>query len=313
VKRILIFGIGGIGGYVASRLAAWGSEIETIFIARGAHLGAIRSHGLRFRASDGSETTVRPSVATDDPSSVGGPVDGVFICTKGYDLAGACRALVPVVGPQTVILPLLNGADIYERCRSVIRDGVVLPGGIYISSSVAEPGLVVQSGGRGNLFLGPEPGKKNFDYAPFKTLLDGASFPYEWLDDPFPAIWNKYLFIAAYGLVTGWTGKTLGAVIADEELAGTTLAIQREIAAIAYKKNINLPLDAATLAFEKGKAFPPSTKTSFQRDLETPGKPNEGELFGETIIKLGKELGVPTPVTERVYGLIRNAMGKKGA
>jgi 2-dehydropantoate 2-reductase len=276
-------------------------------------LEAIRSKGLRFRTPNGSETVVRPSAATDNPSSVGGTVDGVFVCTKGYDLAGACRALVPVVGPQTVILPLLNGADIYERCRSIIQDAVVLPGGIYISSSVAEPGLVVQSGGKGNLFLGPEPGKKSFNYSPFKTLLDRASFPYEWQDDPFPAIWNKYLFIAAYGLVTGWTGKTIGEVIADGELAGTTLAIQREIAAIALRRQINLPPDAAAAAFEKGKSFPPSTKTSFQRDLETPGKPNEGELFGETIIKLGKETGVPTPVTERVYGHIRNAMGKKGA
>lgn len=311
MKRILIFGMGGIGGYVASRLAALGSEIETIFIARGAHLEALRSKGLRFRAPDGSERTVRPTVATDNPSSVGGTVDGVFICTKGYDLADACRALVPVVGPQTIILPLLNGADIYERCRSVIQDAVVLPGGIYISSSVVEPGLVVQLGGKGNLFLGPEPGKGDFDYSPFKTLLDKASFPYEWLDDPFPAVWNKYLFIAAYGLVTGWTGKTIGEVIAADELAGTTLAIQKEIAEIAHRRRIKLPSDAATAAFEKGKAFPPSTKTSFQRDLETPGKPNEGELFGETIIKLGKETGVPTPVTERVYGHIRDAMGKK--
>ena len=313
MKRILIFGMGGIGGYVASRLAALGSEIETIFIARTAHLEAIKSKGLRFRSPDGSETTIRPSIATDNPSSAGGTVDGVFICTKGYDLAGACRALVPVVGPRTIILPLLNGADIYERCRSVIQDGVVLPGGIYISSSVAEPGLVVQSGGKGNLFLGPEPGKKNVDYAPFKTLLDRASFPYEWQDDPFPAIWKKYLFIAAYGLVTGWTGKTIGEVIAEDELAGTTLAIQREIAAIALRRRINLPPDAAAAAFEKGRAFPPATKTSFQRDLETPGKPNEGELFGETILRLGKETGVPTPVTERVYGHIRDAMGKKGA
>lgn len=313
MKRILIFGIGGIGGYVASRLAALSSEIETIFIARGAHLEAIRSKGLRFRTPDGVENTIRPTVATDNPASAGGPVDGVFICTKGYDLAEACRALLPVIGLQTVILPLLNGADIYERCRSVIQGGVVLPGGIYISSSVTEPGLVVQSGGKGNLFLGPEPGKQGFDYSPFKSLLDRAAFPYEWLDDPFIAIWNKYLFIAAYGLVTGWTGKTIGQVIADTALAETTLAIQKEIAAIAHRKKINLPPDAATAAFEKGRAFPPSTKTSFQRDLETPGKPNEGELFGETILRLGKETGVPTPVTERVYGHIRDAMGKKGA
>jgi len=179
----------------------------------------------------------------------------------------------------------------------------VVPAGIYISSSIAESGLVVHSGGKGNLFLGKEKGK-TFDPKPLRALLDAASIPYEWLDDPLPAVWTKYLFIASYGLVTGMSGKSIGGVIADSELATLAQGIQKEIAAIAIALKINIPSDAANAAFEKGKAFPPETKTSYQRDLEIKGKANEGELFGGTILSLGKKLGIPTPVTEKVYKAI---------
>jgi 2-dehydropantoate 2-reductase len=225
----------------------------------------------------------------------------IFLCVKGYDLKSVCQAASPIVGPETVILPLLNGADIYERVRFVISGGIVLPGGIYVSSSIAEPGVVFHSGGKGNIFLGSEPGRDDFDPAPLLNLLQKADIPYEWLHDPLTAVWKKYIFIAPYGLVTGMSGKTIGEVIADPQLAALVRGIQKEVAAIAKKKGIHLPEDAAEKAFESGKSFPFDTKTSFQRDLEVPGKPHEGDIFGGTIMRLGKETGVSTPVTADVY------------
>lgn len=313
MKKIVVYGIGGIGGYVGERIAAGAEAMaragagigkpELAFVARGAHLAAIRKEGLRYRAPDGKETTVRPAVATDDPGVLG-QVDLVFLCVKGYDLAAACSSLKGAVGPATTVVPLLNGADVRERVRAVLGKGYVLPAAIYISSSVAEPGLVVHAGGKGNLVLGREPAKLDFDPAPLRTLLDHSAIPYEWFDDPLPAIWTKFLFIASFALATGLSGKTIGEVLADDKLAASVRAIQREIAAIAKAKGIALPADAADAAFEKGKAFPPSTKTSYQRDLEVPGKPNEGDLFGGTILRLGRELGVPTPATADVFGRI---------
>ena len=299
---IMVFGMGGIGGYIGAKLGAVPAKagFELSFIARGAHLEAIKSKGLRFRASDGAESVVRPAIATADPAAVG-LVDLVFLCVKGYDLEAACRALAPVVGPRTVVVPLLNGADIHERVRKFLKAGIVLPAGIYISSSVTEPGLVVHAGGKGNLFLGNESGKTGFDPAPLRAVLEAASLPYEWFDDPRPAVWTKYLFIASFGLVTGMSGKSIGGVVADEELSALARGIQTEIAAIAKAEGVVLPADAAVAAFEKGKGFPFATKTSYQRDLEVPGKPNEGELFGGTILALGKKHGIPTPMTERAY------------
>ncbi len=303
MKRIIVFGLGGIGGYIGARLGGAGAGTEVVFIARGAHLAAIRKSGLRFRSPDGREETVKPFLATDAVAEAG-KADAVFICTKGYDLVEACRSLVPAIGPDTVVLPLLNGADIHDRVRGVLKTGVVLPGGIYISSTVIEPGLVAQAGGKGNLFLGKDPGRPDFDQASFLALLGRAGIPYDWQDDPFPAIWAKYLFIAGFGLVTGLSGKTIGEVIADPELAATVRGIQGEAAALARATGVKLPEDAAEAAFEKGKAFPPATKTSFQRDLAQSGKPHEGDLFGGTILRLAKETGLPAPTAARVYDAI---------
>jgi 2-dehydropantoate 2-reductase len=302
MKRIMVFGLGGIGGYVAAQLSRV-PGVELLFIARGAHLEAMRTRGLTYRSPDGLETVVQPTVITDDPGAVG-PVDLAFLCVKGYDLPASCGALEGTVGPSGVVLPLLNGADIYERVRSLVRTGTVLPAGIYISSSVTEPGVVVHSGGKGNIFLGREPGSADFNPTALLTLLSAAQISHEWAEDPMPAVWTKYLFIASYGLVTGLSGKTVGEVIADATLAELTKGIQREIATLAARKGIVLGADAASAAFEKGKAYPPTTKSSFQRDLEIPGKPNEGDLFGGTILRLGRELDVPTPVTAEVYGRI---------
>jgi len=312
MKRIVVFGIGGIGGYIAARIgmgieaAVGGEKYEAVFIARGAHLDAIKAGGLRYKAPDGMESVVRPTLATSDPAKAG-PADFVFLCVKGYDLDSACRSIVPIVGPATVIVPLLNGADIYERVRSIVKGGIVVPASIYIASTVKEPGLVHHGSGKGSLVLGREPGRPDYDPAPLRALLDQSGIPYDWYEDPFPAIWTKYLFIASFALVTARSGLGIGGVIADASWSATAKEIQAEVAAIAKAKGIKLPADAASQAFDKGKAFAPDTKTSYQRDVEVPGKPNEGELFGGTIMRLGKELGVPTPATDNIYAGINTS------
>jgi 2-dehydropantoate 2-reductase len=314
MKRIVVFGMGGIGGYIGARLGhgikqmvdagAFLGKPDLVFVARGAHLTAIKDTGLRYRSPEGTEWLVHPELATADPGNIG-PADLIFLCVKGYDLASACQSIRPLLTERSIVVPLLNGADIHEQVRLIIKDGTVLPAGIYIASSLSEPGLVVHNGGKGNVFLGREPGKIDFDQKPLLLLLKHAGIPYDWFEDPLPAIWTKYLFIASFALVTARSGLGIGAVSADHGWATMVKEVQHEISAIARAKGIPLPADATAQAFEKGKAFGPDTKTSYQRDLEVPGKPNEGELFGGTILRLGKHLGVPTPTTERLFAEIQ--------
>jgi 2-dehydropantoate 2-reductase len=304
--RIAVVGLGGVGGYVGAKLAAAGpgrSGYDLAFVARGAHLEAIRAGGLAYRGPDGAAAVVRPDRLARLPAGLG-PLDLVFLCVKGYDLADAARSLVPCLGPESVVIPLLNGADIHRRVRAVLPVGRVLPACIYISAAIDRPSSIAHTAGKGNLMLGGEPGAPDFDPAPLRGLLDGAGIPYEWFADPFPAIWTKFLFIAAVGLVTGWSGKTIYQVAMDPELAAAAAGIQAEIVAVAAASGVVLPADAAAKSFARAATFAPDTTTSLQRDLEVPGKPNEAELFGGTIIDLGRRYGVPTPTTERIYGAI---------
>ena len=304
MKNICVFGMGGIGGYITAHLvAARNAEPNSIFIttiARGESLKAIKEKGLCFRKPDGQEDFFRPDNATDDPRTLS-EQDLVILSVKGYDLAAACAAINPVVRPKTVIMPLLNGIDIYDRIRAVISSGIVLPSCIYISSIRQGPGHIVHVGGKGNIIAGNERGRKEFDSVPLASLMTKAGIPFDWQDDPFPALWTKYLFIASYGLVTAMSGKSFGQILESPELSAAVQNILKEIYAIAAAKGAKLPDSIIMNSYNNARNFPYETTTSFARDVQVPGKPNESELFGATILRLGEELGIPTPVTKAAH------------
>lgn len=141
---------------------------------------------------------------------------------------------------------------------------------------------------------------------PLLTFFENIGINYQFAHDPFPAIWEKFMFIAAYGLVTAQTGKTVGEVFVDEESKDCIQSIMGEIASIAKRKKIELPENIIANSMAKGKQFPFNTKTSYQRDVEQTGRKNESDLFGGAIIRQGRTLGIPTPVTESIYSKIKN-------
>jgi 2-dehydropantoate 2-reductase len=308
MNRICVAGIGGIGGYVGGHLGAgWAgkdrTDRELSFIARGETLRTIQAQGLTFISPQGEKSVVHPDHATDNPGNL--PMqDLIILCVKGYHLSEICTQLKPIVGEKTAILPLLNGIDIYDRIRRIVDRGIILPGCIYISSTLQSPGVVIQTGGKGNIITGYDPARKDFDPKPLQRVMEEAAIPFSWEEDPFPALWNKYIFIASFALVTGMSGKTMGGVLADPVLRDHQQHIMEEIIAIAEAKGYRFPPNAIQEVFAKGEAFPYETKTSYQRDLEVPGKPNEGDLFGGTILRMGKELGIPTPWTEKTVRAI---------
>jgi len=315
MKKICVFGIGGIGGYMAAHLISARNndpalELFVSCIARGESFKKLGEKGLRFRKPDGQETVFRPDLVIDNPKAMP-EQDLIILAVKGYDLAAACTAIKPIVTPRTIIMPLLNGIDIYERVRSVISSGIVLPACIYISALRQEPGYIVHVGGKGNIIAGDDPKAgssgplhKGFDPAPLASLMAQAGIPFDWQADPFPALWKKYFFIASYGLVTGSSGKSLGEILESPELSASVQSILKEIHAIAAAKGAELPDSVVTSSFENARNFPYETTTSFARDLQVPGKPKESELFGATILRFGKELGIPAPATKAAHEAI---------
>ncbi len=305
IKDVTIVGAGGVGGFLAGKIIASG-EYRVSLIARGSHLKAIQSGGLILNTPEGKSITGKPYIATDLFDEIPSP-DLAFITVKGYDLESVVKSLKNRINKNTVILPLLNGVDIYERVKKLLPEQIILPGCIYISSHIEKPGVITQTGGKGLIVFGRDPKGKDIDPKYTKKLLEDAEIPYQWEEDSFPAIWTKFVFIASFALVTAYSGKTIGEVLEKEQLRELVHSIGDEIVEIATKKGIKLPQTVVEDAIKKAYSFPPDTKTSYQRDMEIPGKPNEGDLFGGTIIRMGKELGVATPITEKLYTKLNNS------
>ncbi|MEW5735968.1 MAG: 2-dehydropantoate 2-reductase [Thermodesulfobacteriota bacterium] len=307
IQKVMIYGAGGVGGYFGARIAErlntdTSLACQCAFIARGKHLEVIRRQGITLETPDKIIIGV-PAGASDDVNDLPAP-DLVLLCVKSYDLDRAIRCLGPRVQEQTVILPLLNGADIRERIRVNLRSGIVLPACVFVGTHIKEPGVISQSGGDGKILLGGDPDRPGFDPAPILRFFDATGILYQWNEDPRPAIFTKYIFIAAFGLTSVLHRKSIGAIMEDAAALATLRAIMEEVAAIAKAKGIALPENIVEASIAKGKIFPFETKTSYLRDVEAKGAMNEGDLYGGTIIRQGKALGVPTPATEAAYARI---------
>jgi 2-dehydropantoate 2-reductase len=303
--NVCFIGVGGVGGYFGGKLGQPFSSnpdppVTLFFLARGKHLEAIKRNGLVVKSPEFGSMTCRPTLATERISELP-PIDIFLIAVKGYDLMDAAASIRNHVEQNTVILPLLNGADIQERLRGEIETGMILPACVYISAHIEEPGVVVHIGKPGKIIFGRDPDHP--DYTPHEVfrVFEESSIDFEWRDDAKPAIWEKYMFIASFGLISARYNKTLGEIMEDTGLKEEVAGMMNEIYSIASKRNIRLPDGIVDLSLKKALMFPRDTQTSLQRDINQKKGKSELELLGGTIIDLGKKLGIPTPTTKRVY------------
>jgi 2-dehydropantoate 2-reductase len=308
IQTVWVYGVGGVGGFIGGKIAlflqkGWQKHTKLYFVARGKHLEEIRKKGLILNMGDEKGHLCIPTGATEDINELP-PPDLCFLCVKSYDLETVCDALRGHVKPETVIIPLLNGVDIYERIRKTLREGIVLPACIYVGTHIEKPGMVTQKGGEGKILVGRDPQCPDFYPEDVLQFLREAAISCQWLDNVLPAVWEKYLFIAGFGLVSAVNGSTLGQIMEDAEARNLVSGIMDEIFLISKQKHIGLAENIVSASLEKALQFPPETRTSYQRDVAQKEKRNEGDLFGATIIRMGRETGVPTPVTNSVYAKI---------
>jgi 2-dehydropantoate 2-reductase len=299
--KICFFGVGGVGGYMGTLIAKRFQNVHDIyFVARGNHKEAINRNGLTLKIAGKETIIVTPLLCTDKPADL--PIcDIIFLTVKGYDLQNAAKEISKLSTENTIILPLLNGVDIYERIRENLPDAIVLPACVYIGTHIESPGIISQNGGSSKISLGKDPMHPEFYPESLLTILKDTGIDFEWKDNVKIAIWSKFMFIAAFGLVTATFDKTLGELMEDRKLSRMTKSIMSEICEIAKKLDIPLNPDLIESSFIKAKLFPYEAKTSLQRDVESKGKINEGDLFGGTLIRFGRELKISVPYTEKVY------------
>ena len=303
IKNIGVIGVGGVGGYFGGKLGQVMSsdrELNVYFAARGAHLEEIRKEGLLLTTAEEGDLICKPTLATDRLEDL--PIlDLCLLCVKSYDLAEALKNVNRGIAKDTFIVPLLNGVDIYERIRAVVSNGFAFPSCVYIGAYIERPGKVIQRGGSCKILFGKDPQcGETIPHQVFR-IFENSNTRYEWVDDPYPAIWEKFIFIAAFSLVTACFSKTIGQVMESQELRNYVISIMKEIVTLARNLGISLSETIVEDSFSKGSHFPYETKTSFQRDFEQANKLDERDLFGGTILRLGKSLRMDVPVTSLVY------------
>ena len=306
IKSVCVYGIGGVGGYFGGRIAHEISKgnraVQVYFIGRGEHLKAIQQHGLNL-ITDKEEFLCFPNIATDNIRHIPTP-DLYLLCVKGYDLDNAAVSISKNISADTIILPLLNGVDIYERIRTSLEKAIVSPASVYVSSSIEKPGTIRQKGPEGHIIFGKDPKHLNYNYQYLIEFFNQMGISNTWHDNPYPAIWEKYIFITAFSLMTAYSGKTIGGVLSDDKLKSITGNIMREVVLIGKAKNIDFEKDIVEKTVQKAQGFPYETKTSFQRDYEKGNTKHEGDIFGGTLIRLAKEHDVLIPTITEVYGVL---------
>jgi len=306
IKKVCIYGVGGVGGYfggkIAHEISKGNRAIQVYFIGRGEHLKAIQQHGLRL-LTDKGEFLCYPNIATDDVEQIPTP-DLYLLCVKGYDLDNAVASISKNTHADTIILPLLNGVDIYERIRTHLQQAIVSPACVYVSSSIEKPGMIRQKGPEGHIVFGKDPKYIDYNYVYLIEFFHEMGISNTWHDNPYPAIWEKYIFITALSLMTAYSGKTLGEALSDDKLKSMTENIMREVVLIGKTKNIDFEQNIVEKTLQKAQNFPYETKTSFQRDYEKGNTKHEGDIFGGTLIRLAKEHNIPIPTITDVYGAL---------
>lgn len=307
--KIAILGSGAVGGYYGARLARAGHDV--IFIARGAHLEAIRQKGLEIRSPALGDFVARAR-AEQDTMQVG-PVDLVLVSVKTYDNPTALPLLRPMLGPDTIVLTVQNGVDSPEQVAAIAGEDRTLGGTTYIATALEAPGLIVQTGDHRRIVFG-----EAFGELPRVTprvtriheVLAGADIQSYPVGDGRVPIWEKFVFLASLAGFTGAARLPIGPVWGDPFTRAQFLAGCREIEAVARAEGVPVARDVVERIIPYIDAIPGSMRSSLLIDLQQ-GKRIEVEALQGTVVRRGAALGVPTPIMSTLYSVLKLHAGGK--
>lgn len=294
--RIVVVGAGGVGGYFGGRLAQAG--IDTTFLVRGATLDALRTRGLRVDSILGDFVLERVQ-ATDDPSTVG-PVDAILLAVKAWQLPEAASKLAPMLGPETMVVPLENGIDAPEVLAEFVGREHVLGGLCAIVSFLISPGHVKHAASEPLLMFGELDQRRSERAERLRAAFEQAGVNASIPPDIHRSMWTKFLFIATLSGMGAITRVPVGVWRANPELRAIAEASLHEVVALATARGVDLGPDAVEKTWERYDALAPTATASMQRDI-LEGKPSELDAQLGAVVRLAKEHGVPAPVTSMIY------------
>ncbi len=305
--KILIAGIGGVGGYFGGVLAKQyfnSNEIEVCFFARGQHLDEIQKNGLKI-LSNKDEFIANPKIATDNPNEIG-IADLIIVCTKSYDIENIIKQLKPCINQKTFILPLLNGVDNKEKIQILLPENTILDGCVYIVSRLKKPGIVEKIGNIQTLYFG----KDNFindqlEY--FRYIFNNANIEATLSQNISSIIWEKFIFISPTATATTFLDKNIGEIVSENHIETITKLIQ-EVKQIAKAKNIDIAENITEITINKLKSLPFDATSSMHTDFKNKESFNELKSLTKYVIEQGIKYNIETPTYIKAYNKIKSGI-----
>ncbi len=298
--KIAIFGTGGVGGYFGARLARSGHQVA--FIARGAHLEALRAHGLRVESFLG-DIHLPQVQASDSPAEIG-PVDAVLVGVKAWQVPEAAQAMRPLVGARTLVLPLQNGVEAPAQLAEVLGAQHVLGGMCQISAYIAAPGVIRHVGVQPYIALGWPDNRRTPELEALRRALDEAEgVRAEIPADIRVAMWRKFTFIAAFGAVGAAVRLPAGAWRAVPAARALLQQAMQEIVRLGQARGVPLEERAVRDALAFVDALGADVTASMQRDIMA-GRPSELEAQTGAVVRMGRAGGVPVPANAFLYAVL---------
>jgi 2-dehydropantoate 2-reductase len=298
--KIAIVGLGGVGGYFGCFLAkyyATNPKVEIYFVARGEHLARIRENGLTL-ITENDTVLCKPALATDNVTEIG-YVDFIILATKSYDLDVTINQIKPIIGFETVILPLLNGIDNSERIRILLPGIEVWDGCCYIVAKINEPGVIENTGNVHAIHFGYK-NRTNEKLLQFEKILKNAAIDCTFHENINSVSWRKFLFISTTASLTSYFNVGYGDLINDNERKNTFIKMLNELLLIANAECAGLDESEIFKIIHQVEKINPDSTTSMHRDFLA-GKNTELQTLTGIVIELGKKNGIPTPTYESVF------------
>src|SRR3954463_5281001 len=291
--KIAIYGSGGVGGFFGARLANAGNEVH--FIARGAHLAAMRKNGLKVESGAGNLHVPKPNLH-EDPAEIG-PVDVVMYAVKLGDVESAAHKLKPLLHERTLVIPFQNGVESPEILARVIGKKHVLPGVAYIATGISAPGVVTHTGTMQRLQVGAGADA-------FVAAAKAAGINIEQAEDIDRARWEKFVFLVGLSGVTTLARRPVGFCRADPELRATFKAAMTETWSLGRKRGVRLGDDFIDDRMKFVDGLHADMKTSMQHDLEA-GKPLEAPWLCGAVVRMSQESGLDAPVNRTIFAALK--------
>jgi 2-dehydropantoate 2-reductase len=298
--RIAVIGAGGVGGGFGVALAKAGAEVT--FVARGAHLAAMKSAGLKVQGGRG-ESHLVPTRATDNAAEIG-QVDIVLFCVKLWDVESAGEHIKPLIGADTAVIPLQNGVDAAERLIPILGKHAVMGGVAQISASITAPGVITQVGTFMRMIFGELDGRRTKRGEDFLALCLKAGFDATLSEQILTDLWMKFILLASNSAITALSRQPIGKLRDDPDIRPIFLAAWREVFDVGRAKGVALPADAIDKIVETTRNMPAPMKASMAIDLDRGNRLELPWLAGK-VAALGRELGVPTPTHSMMYAMLK--------